>query len=267
MQSETCKPAPAPNKKTVYIIKQWNLPATTVTRGFKEKYVQEKNISAIYQDLVDKIKKKKFDLVVAEGCEGEINSEFSQTFNGWDLETLKKESHLKNYDRVITNIPLKIEARFGDKIHAICGDSLKQIQEGNVRVSNLRGWMGFWERLKNSPKESGHDENLKLYAEAAADLLKISRTTPLAEIRKQIQAQIKSELESFKVSLTERGGAFAKVLHDQDFTNAAVIVSGIQASNVKSKIEEAGMDCVVLTPPGYSTSEENLLRDFEKAIQ
>ncbi|NJL24935.1 MAG: hypothetical protein HC902_07015 [Calothrix sp. SM1_5_4] len=67
----SCSPAD-PSGKTVMLIKQWHLSPTTITKNFKEKYPQERNQTAIYANLADNIKKGKIQLIVAEGCQGEI---------------------------------------------------------------------------------------------------------------------------------------------------------------------------------------------------
>ena len=64
--------------KHVLVVKQWHLPPTTVTKGFKEKYPQEMNQTEIFNALEERIKKKKLDLVIAEGCEGEIDENFKR---------------------------------------------------------------------------------------------------------------------------------------------------------------------------------------------
>lgn len=246
------------------IVKQWHLAPTTITKSFREKYPQERNQTAIYQALNDLVKKKKLQVVVGEGCEGEINSDFKTAFNGWDYESLKKQAQTKGFDRIVTQIPLKLEARHGDKLLTLCGDNDKQIQEGNLRISNLRGWLGFWSRLS---EHKGDPEKLKLYSEAAADLLKIPKETPAEEMQKKIKEKIKEELELFRKSLTERNTSFVKALEGKDFKTAAIVIGGLHAGDLKEKIQAAGYACDVYEPFGYVQEEEKLIQDFEKALQ
>ena len=248
--------------RTVQIIKQWHLPPKTITKGFRERYPQERNQSAIYIALADKIKNKKLDLVVAEGCEGEINQDFTTAFNGWDLTSLQKMAQTKGFDRIIAHVPLKLEARFGDKILTICGDNNRLIQEGNLRISNLRGWAGYWMRLR----EGGNLEKSKPYAETVADILKIPRDTPVDKIIPQVQEHMKEDLEAFKKSLADRNEQFVKVLQSHDFKQAAVVIGGLHAEDLKAKLQAAGFGCDVLQPSGYQREDENLLQDFEKAL-
>jgi hypothetical protein len=249
--------------KKVLVIKQWHLSPTTTTKGFKEKYPQEKNQTAIYHVLEEGVKRGELQLIVAEGCEGEINSEFKTAFNGWDYDSLKAQSFQKGFDKIITLVPLKIEAKYGDKIATFCGDNNDAIREGLEKMSNLRGWMGFYVRLtefKNNP------EKLKLYTDSAADLLKVPKDTPTDKLMVQIKEHIKEELEAFQKSLATRNDAFVKTLQAQDFTQAAVVVGGLHANDLRDKLEKAGLGCEILEPPGYQPDDESLVRDFEKAM-
>lgn len=250
--------------KTVWLIKQWHLAPKTVTKGFKEKYPQEKNQTAIYQRLNDAVKKKKVQLVVAEGCEGEIDGDFKTAFNGWDIEALKKQSQSRGYDRIVSHVPLKLEARHGDKLKTVCGDDEDLIQEGNLRISNLRGWMGFWARLSEYKED---DEKSKLYAEAAADLLKVPKDTNVAELKTKIKERVKEELDLFQKSLAARNDSFVKVLKESEYQTAAVVIGGLHAKDLREKLEAAGLACEVYEPAGYRAEDEALIQDFEKTLK
>ncbi len=249
--------------KKVLLIKQWHLGPRTVTKGFKEKYPQEKNQTAIYKSLSEQIKKKKLQIVVAEGCEGEINSDFKSVFNGWDIASLAKQSQTRGFDKIITNVPMKLEARWGDRVVTLCGDNDKLIQEGNLRTSNLRGWMGFWTKLNEG---KGDSEKLKLYSEAAADLLKMPKDTALEKLQAKIKERFKEELDLFAKSLSERNTSFVNVLKDRDFETAAIVIGGLHADDLKAKLQDAGLACEVLEPPGYVREDENLIKEFQKAL-
>lgn len=249
--------------KKVLLIKQWHLSPRTITKGFKEKYQQEKNQTAIYKNLNEQVKKKKLQLVVAEGCEGEINSDFKTTFNGWDLESLRKQSQTKGFDKIITNVPLKLEARWGDKLLTLCGDNDKLIQEGNLRSSNLRGWMGFWTKLNEG---KGDPDKLKLYSEAAADLLKMPKDTAIEKLQAKIKERFKEELDLFATSLKERNTSFVNVLKDRQFDTAAIVIGGLHADDLKAKLQAAGLACEVLEPTGYVREDENLIKEFQRAL-
>ncbi|HMN68602.1 MAG TPA: hypothetical protein PKC28_08685 [Bdellovibrionales bacterium] len=250
--------------KEVLLIKQWHLSPTTSTKGFKEKYAQEKNQTAIYQYLNELVKKKKLDIVVAEGCEGEITDGFATAFNGWDLESLAKQSQTKGFDRIVTNVPLKLEARHHGKLLTLCGDNEKMIQEGNLRLSNLRGWAGFWSRLSEPAADA---ERTRLYAEAAADLLKVKKDTPVKDLREKIRERLKADLDLFKESLTTRNQGFVKALEGREFKTAALVIGGLHAKDLKDRLEKAGYACDVLRPPGYAAQDEELIEEFEKALK
>ncbi len=254
--------APEATKK-VMILKQWHLAPTTTTKSFKEKYPQEKNQTAIYQVLAEGASRGELQLVVSEGCEGEITPEFKTQFNGWDFESLSKQSSQKGYDKIITLAPLKAKAKFRDKIPTFCGDDAKLIQEGNLHLSNLRGWFGFYVRLNES---KGDTDKMKLYAESAADLLKVPKDTAHDKLILQIKERIKLELGDFAKSLNERDDSFVKTLQAHEFTRAAIVIGGLHAADLKEKIQKAGMGCDVYEPPGYQAEDEKLIKDFEHAM-
>ncbi len=260
-----CKTAENKEAPAVMIVKQWHLSPRTMTKGFREKYPHEKNQSAIYIALADKIKAKKLDMIVAEGCEGEINDEFTIAFNGWDLATLKKQAQTKGFDRIITNVPLKLEARYGDKVLTLCGDNEKLIQEGNLRLSNLRGWAGFWTRL-TEPKGEDPDR-IKMYTEAAAELLKENKDMPVEELLPKLKARFSAEMDMFTKSLTDRNDSFIKTLKEHPFKNAAIVIGGLHAEDLKNKIEAAGFNCDLMEPTGYAREDEDLIKEFQKAIK
>lgn len=260
----SCKTPAAKDAHTVMVIKQWHLPPKTITKGFRERYPQEKNQSAIYLALSDKIKKKKLQMIVAEGCEGEINQDFTQSFNGWDYDSLKAQSFRKRYDRIITLVPLKLEARYGDKVLTMCGDNNELIREGNLRLSNLRGWAGFWSRLTETDADA---EKTKLYAEAAAELLKLPKTTSVKELLPQIKEHLKEELDLFQKSLAERNDSFVKVIQAKNVPTAAIVIGGLHAEDLKLKLEAAGFACDVYEPSGYQRQDEQLIQDFKKDLK
>jgi hypothetical protein len=248
-------------KKKVMVLKQWHLAPTTVTKGFKEKYPQEKNQTAIYKVLEEGVKRGELQLIVSEGCEGEINDQFTPAFNGWDYTSLKEQSARRNYERILTLVPLKIEAKYGGKIETFCGDSEKLIQEGNLRLSNLRGWMGFYARLSD---KSEAPDKLKIISESAADLLKLPKDTPVDKLIAEIKVRIQQELDGYFKSLAERNDAFVKVLSEHEFERAAVVIGGLHAPDLKEKLQKAGLGCDIYEPPGYQRNDEKLVQDFQK---
>ncbi len=250
-------------EKKVLVFKQWHLAPTTVTKGFKEKYPHEKNQTAIYKTLSELVKKKQLEVIVAEGCEGEIDGTFKPVFNGWSMPDLEKQAQTKNFERILTSVPMKVEARWGDKVVTICGDDLAMIKDSQMHLSNLRGWMGFWTRLSEAKPD---DEKLKLYSEAAADLLKVPKDTKVEELKAKIGERSLGEIKEFEKSLHDRNGAFVKALGTREFKTAAIVIGGLHAADLKTKLQEAGYGCEVYEPPGYSSQDENLIQEFEKAL-
>ncbi len=267
-KTDTCKPEAAadlpPTDKKVMVFKQWHLAPTTVTKGFKEKYSQEKNQTAIYKTLSELVKKRQLEVIVAEGCEGEIDGTFKTAFNGWKIEDLKKQAQTKGFEKIVAHVPMKVEARWGDKVLTLCGDDEKLIKQSQLHLSNLRGWMGFWTRLGESKPE---DEKLKLYSDAAADLLKVPKDTPVAELKTKINQRSLEELALFEKALNDRNLSFVKALESREFKTAAVVIGGLHASDLKLKLEQAGLACDIYEPPGYSRQDENLIKEFADSLK
>jgi hypothetical protein len=260
----TCAPQDPAVERKVLVFKQWHLAPTTVTKGFKEKYQQEKNQTAIYKTLSEMVKKQELQVLVGEGCEGEIDGNFKTAFNGWTIQELEKQAQTKNFPKIISHVPMKVEARWGDKVVTLCGDDDKLIKESQMHLSNLRGWMGFWSRL--SEAKPG-DEKSKLYADAAADLLKVPKDTKVEELKTKINERSHEELNQFEQTLYDRNAAFVKALQSREFKTAAVVIGGLHAADLKSKLEKAGFACDVYEPPGYSAQDENLIKEFAKALK
>jgi hypothetical protein len=245
------------------IVKQWHLAPSTVTKGFKERYPHEKNQSAIYIALADRMKNKKLDLVVAEGCEGEIDDSFAKAFYGWDLPSLKKIAQTKSFQKILAHLPMKLEARFGDKLTTMCGDNDKLIQEGLVRLSNMRGWIGYYSRLNDSKTDP---EKVKQFSESAAALLKESKDATPEILLPKIKERLNAELTGFTKSLNDRNDSFVKVLQATTFKNAAIVIGGLHAADLKTKIEAAGFNCDLMEPTGYAREDEQLISEFQKAV-
>lgn len=253
---DSCKKVEG-NKK-VLLIKQWHLAPKDSTKGFKEKYPQEKNQTAIFKILSDKVKSGDLSLIIAEGCEGEINDAFEPVFNGWNMSSLREYRERKEFPKIITNVAMKVEAKYGEKVLTKCGDNLDLIKEGNLRLSNLRGWSGYLSKLTQLQGEAAAP-----YADSAAQTLKVKVGTPIPELTAKIRAEAKSDLQRLLASFNERNESFVKALEGQEFKEAAIVVGGLHADDLKSKLETAGLNCDVYEPPGYARESENLIRDFQ----
>lgn len=250
--------------RSIMLVKEWNLAPSTITKGFKERYPQERNQSAIYIALADRIKSKRLDLMVAAGCEGEINSDFETRFNGWDYSSLKAQAQTKAFQRVLSHVPMKLKARYPERLTVVCGDSESLIQEGQLRLTTLRGWHGFWSRLNESSMSA---DKTKLYAEAAAELLKVSKETPVAELLPMVRDKLKADLELLQKSISDRNDLLVKALQSHPDKKAAIVIGGVHIDDLRAKLEAAGIGCELFEPSGYQRDEENLLKDFQKAAK
>lgn len=189
---DQCTPV-AGAKKTVYFIKQWHLAPTTNTTDIEtaKKQPQYRNQSEIYTSIADLITEKKIDTVIAEGCEGEITRDFKNSFNGWSFEKLAKETLGKSYGAILTHVPLKAEVKFGDQVKTLCGDDLSQIKLAQLALSDLRGDVGYWQRIAENEKNPAKQ---KIYVDGVIEMLKLPAGTDPANAMLALKKDI---LEAF----------------------------------------------------------------------
>ncbi len=258
---ETCPQTDS--NQTVLIVKQWHLGPRTITKGFREKYPQEPSQTAIYNFLSTGVEKAQLDLVVGEGCEGEIGEKFEKEFNGWSYNELRAQPKNKKYEKILTQIPLKLKAKWTSKIHAVCGDNDEQIHNSTVSLSNMRGWYGFLTRFTEKPTTP---EQKAEYQESASKLLGYSKVKPIEDLVPKIREKLKTELDSFESSLKKRNESFAAALKANTFTNAAVVIGGLHAKDLKEKVEELKLNCRVMEPINYPAKDEELIESFRRLL-
>ena len=131
-----CQPAGAPgalsSAKHIWILKQWHVAPGVDTRDrIKAKELpQAANQTAIYQQLDQWVKAHLLDTVIAEGCSGELTINSNIRFNGWSVQDLASVAHAPGFDQdVISHVPMKLEAKYGDQVRTICGDDEDLLQK------------------------------------------------------------------------------------------------------------------------------------------
>lgn len=252
--------------KTVYFVKQWHLNAgdNTKTQPDLKKYPQAQNQQEIYQMLFEWIAAKKIDTVIAEGCEGEMNASFKPAFNGWTYADLNKISKKPEYSSIATHVGLKAEARFGDQVRTICADDAAKIKEGLVALSDMRGDLGYWMRLKQHVADPAR---AKPYLDGVVEMFKLKPTTTVAEAIEVVRTDLKKAFVTFTASLQARNQKVIEQVKAEKSNKPIVVVyGGLHIDQLKELAEKENLNCEVFEPLHYDNQESKLMEDFKAAI-
>jgi hypothetical protein len=259
----------------VWFFKQWHLAPSVNTSDIEKSkgLPQYANQSAIYNQLNTWISLGKVKTVIAEGCGGEKTpqktTEMTQKtdahFNGWDMASLK--SHLvpaKTYDKILTSIPLKLEAKYGDKIHTLCGDDEALLKKNALAFSDARGELGYLGRLehyKNDP------ERAKLYLDGVIELYHLPAGTTSAQAVSRLNTELEKSVNEAEQWIQKRNEHLVDVIsaapRDSDI---AVVFGGAHASGVEALLEKKGMNCTIVEPVGYQDDETQLLQKLKELL-
>jgi hypothetical protein len=126
----------------VYFFKQWHLGPGVNTRTSKGSHPQEKNLESIYLQLEEWIRAKKLSELIAEGCSGTLDEKTHFRVNGWTVKDLMAETASPSFQRIATSVPMKLEAKFGESVLTVCGDSDELVKEQLLAFSDARGDAG-----------------------------------------------------------------------------------------------------------------------------
>ena len=148
---------------------------------------QAANQTAIYRQLDQWIGAGVLQSVVAEGCSGELTRESKIKFNGWSLPELSVASKKMGFDQIVASVPQKLEAKFGDRVHTLCGDDDALIREHLMALSDLRGNFMFLARLVQYQKDPVRAKN---YLEGVIDLYKLPKDTTISQAIKRLGAEL-----------------------------------------------------------------------------
>ena len=219
--------------KTVILLPQWHLSPNTKTLDIEKSkdLVQYKNQTAIYLVLDEWIKNGKVDLLLAEGCTGSIDQNFSEVFNGWDYKRLKVQSKSKNYQDIMTLIPLKLEAKYADKLDTFCADDLALIKKHQLIFSDLRALVGIYSRLKEHKNSPG---KFSTYVKLLEESEKIKIKKPIEYSRNKIKSLIRAEKEM----ISKRNEAFLIKIETSKKQTIALIIGARHIPDLEKKLKK-----------------------------
>jgi hypothetical protein len=258
-----CQVATSPDK-TVWLIKQWHLGPSVDTKNHPEKTPQEMNQTAIYKQLNQWIQKGELTEVIAEGCAGELTEKSELKINGWDIPALKAELKNPNYPNIVTSVPLKLEAQYGDKLLSQCGDDEGLIKESNLALSDARAAIGFAGRLQQMDPNSSAGQS---YLKSVIEIYKLSKSTTLAQAQKHLKQELKAAIMKFEAGTEKRNQKVVEAIQAAKAKNIAVVFGGIHADGIKVLLDKAHIACQIIEPVGYQDNEAELLKKLNEMVK
>jgi len=267
---EKCKASP--QKQHVWIFKQWHLGPSINTRfsTSPQTYPQGENQAAIFEQLSRWIEAGALQSVYAEGCaNSEITESFKPAFNGWTVADLKRESKNDDYSKVVSSIPMKIEAKYGDRIKTVCIDNDELLKKHAIAFSDARGTSGFLSRID---EHKGNPKKAKIYIEGAQEVFKWKGKISPEDAIKRLKQQLKADLSKIEKAGDTRSDAIAKnvVLNERktiDTHQSALIVGGSHTTEVMTELEKQGIGCTVVEPTGYSNDDARLMESLKSLVK
>ena len=243
------------------MIKQWHLTPQTKTLNIEKamQIPQFENQKNIYLKLVKLRQENKLDLVIAEGCEGELTDNFDETYNGWNLANLKANLKSSQFENILAPIPMKLKAKF-PKLDVLCGDNLNLVIKHLKSASDMRGFFGFYQKLTEL-KQVGDNERFDLYQrklkEVHPDL------SPGQDPIKFSKAGVIDSLEEFEKLIEERNKIFEKIILENIEKEPVVIIGGLHVEDLKQRLQKKSIEVEVIVPSGYRDDELSLLQKFK----
>lgn len=259
-ESPKLKDAP---EKFVYFLKQWHLgPNADTTKRPATEFPQYTNQQAIFAQIIEWTHKETKAAIFMEGCEGVLDQSFKGRYNGHDLASLSKLSD-EDLSLTLTHLGLKFlsySLRHPGSLSISCGDDDELVAAHSLSFSDLRGYVGFLERLEHNKKTN--PALYAKYADGARSVLKLEGDK--SDVEAALSKKISEKVDLFERYVKERNDVFLSHI-DQTAGPAIVILGGVHADDFKAKLEAKGIGCKILTPVGYPNSDDSgLLKELRE---
>lgn len=249
-------------KGKVYIIKQWHLSPSESTIDIEKSkdLPQYDNQIDIYNKslklIVDGSK-----IVIAEGCEGEIESKFAPKFNGWGMQDLIQRKEKHDFVDILAPVPMKLKAFYGDKLKVVCGDNIELIKKNNLAFSDTKAFSGFFQRLSYY-----QDNDLKSYHKY---LMAFKNVVSLKDGDNPIliaKNKAMKSLNQFGQYVESRNLFFLKKIIAEIKNNPIVIIGGLHIPGIVKKLKEEKIEYEVITPVDYPKNEYGIFSELKKSL-
>lgn len=252
-----CENSREDSERYVAFLKQWHLsPKANTVLSDPKTFDQFENQYAIYKQIEKWVQAGALDTVVVEGCEGEIKAGFTTNFNGQTLEALS-ELAPEELDTALTQLGIKLKARFGDQLKVVCGDDEKLIQEHGLVLSDIRGFAGIYERATQSQNKD--PKAYARYMSTARDVLKLAASSSDKEVLALLRQRIRERLDQYEELLHLRNDSFLKVMQGLNERTIAVVLGGLHTEDFYDQLGKRGDSCDFYEPAGYIENESGLL--------
>lgn len=256
---ETCRATKA--TKLVYFIKQWHLSPSVNTEtdpSSSRKLPQYKNQRAIYDELDSWIQAHELNVLYAEGCPipKNVDGSLGLKFNGWSLEALAAYSKRPEFADVVTNVAFKLEAKWGDRLKAHCGDDADALRRNMLAFSDARGVLGYLTRIQEFEKDP---KRVKLYLDGVIELYHLPAGATITQAEARLGTELKKSVGEIEKWIEVRNQKLVDAIAGDPSPVVAVVFGGAHASGVKKLLEEKGLGCTVLEPAGYHDDEAEML--------
>ncbi len=242
----------------VILIPQWHLSPGVVPKAGVP-IPQEVNQRAIYLQLTSWISAHTFDALLAEGCEGNIESQANKKFNGYSINDLRNE---KNIDPILAPVAFKIDAKFSKDVNVACGDNDKLIAENQLALSNLRGLAGFKLRIEQTSLSKADRDS---YVTAAAEILHLPKGAAPSVVEDKLNAEIKKSIEQFETAIHKRDQIF--IAKAKDLKGIKVIVIGsLHLADLQIQLVEKNIPFSIWTPVGLEDQDAKLIEQLKARL-
>lgn len=251
-------------ENSVVLFKQWHLSPDTNTRDVEAstRLGQYQNQMYIYKNIKKMIKEEHTKLIIAEGCEGEIDKNFSHVYNGWSMtDLIQARQNKQNFSKIMAPIGMKLKAEF-PALKVLCGDNLELINENLKAMSDLRGFAGFYSRLvENHGKDQ---KKFKAYSDQLRSLY------PNENIQAPIQFSLERALKALKTFeriIYERNRFFVKLGKEKLKQNPVIIIGGLHVENLSERFKVENIKSHTIIPIGYIDNETLLINTLKKKLE
>lgn len=259
----SCTHKAFPTRKAI-IIKQWHASAGVSTQDIEasKKMPQYQNQKEIYDYLVKSLDTNKKSLLIAEGCESgkEVDQNFAPSFNGWNMPSLTKIKSQDNYSDIVTSLPLKFKAKYTENVRVLCADNEALMKKNQLALSDARGFLGFYMRLKQSSSDRNKFASYK-------KALEETQGKEIADPIHYTKTQTINSLNLFNHYVQQRNLSFVEIIKKNIHNNPILIVGGLHVKDLIKQLRAEGIETEVMTPKGYPVASETLGDDLLNELE
>lgn len=245
----------------VIIYKQWHLSSKTDTTDITQSKTlpQYPNQISIYNEIVSYIKSSSGQVnFLSEGCEGDPDSEFKESYNGWTIDSLSRLKDKDNFVQILAPIGMKLLAKYKERVSVYCSDQKKLVRLHLAVYSDIRGLLNYYlkfNKLKVNSKE------FDLYYKSFSK----NYNTSKQNITRFIKNKILAKLEEFETLLYKRNDSFIKDAKKLSGTTF-IVIGGLHTENLSNRLGQLKINNSLITPEGYDDKDDEIIQVLKSII-